>query len=146
MTFDEAVQTLKRQGQKLTPQRMEVLRILMDANAPLSVQDVYRRIKPHQPSISIDTIYRNLTMLTDTGLVHQTNLQNRDVARFEFQGDEHRHYAICLQCQRAIPLDLCPIESVLNSQALKKNFSIVKHAFEIYGYCMDCRPAASACA
>jgi Fur family transcriptional regulator, zinc uptake regulator len=140
MNFDQAIQSLKASGQKLTPQRMEVLRILMDAKKPLSAQEVFATIRQAQPSISIDTVYRNLTMLTDSGLVHQTNLQNRDVSKFEFQGDEHRHYAICLACHRNILLDLCPLEATLNSQALKQKFSVVKHAFEIYGYCADCRP------
>lgn len=144
MTFDQAIQALKGSGQKLTPQRMEVLRILMDAQHPMSAQEVFLLIRQAQPSISIDTVYRNLTMLTDSGLVHQTNLQNRDVSKFEFQGAEHRHYAICLECHRNILLDLCPLESILNSQALKQQFSVVKHAFEIYGYCADCRPEGAA--
>ncbi|OYT72253.1 MAG: transcriptional repressor [Chloracidobacterium sp. CP2_5A] len=143
MTFDEALSVLKKRGQKMTPQRSVVLRTLMESPRPLTAQEVHREVTKAHPHVSLDTVYRNLTLLTDVGLVHQSNLQNRDVARFEFQGNEHRHYAICLSCQKSIRLDWCPIETKLMTQALRKQFSVVKHAFEVYGYCAECHVALS---
>ncbi|AEP11634.1 MULTISPECIES: Fur family transcriptional regulator [Chloracidobacterium] len=146
MTFDEALSILKKRGQKMTPQRSTVLRILMESARPLTAQEVHREVTKIHPHVSLDTVYRNLTLLTDVGLVHQSNLQNRDVARFEFQGNEHRHYAICLNCHKTIRLDWCPVETKLMTQALRKQFAIVKHAFEVYGYCAECHFALSASA
>lgn len=138
MDFAQAVAHLKARGQKLTPQRLELLRILMAAQAPLSAQDVYQQMQKSHPHVSLDTIYRNLTMLTATGLVGQVNLQNKEIARFEFQGHAHHHHAICLGCGKTLCIDDCPAPALDQVLKGRQNFKVVSHAFEVYGYCSDC--------
>jgi Fe2+ or Zn2+ uptake regulation protein len=139
MELKEAVIQIRTAGHKLTPQRMEILRVLIAAGAPISALAVLARVKETYPYISLDTVYRNLSMLSNTGLVNQINLQNKGTALFEFQGEAHHHHAICLECGKSFCVDSCPLPKVVPLPAEDQSFRVVSHAFEIYGYCSKCQ-------
>lgn len=138
MEFGEAVRRIKEAGNKLTPQRMEILRVLIQAGAPVSAQAVLERVKETFPYISLDTVYRNLSLLTNTGLVNQINLQTKGVALFEFQGEAHHHHAVCLHCGKSFCVDACPLLPAFPAPEGDRAFRVVSHAFELYGYCSAC--------
>lgn len=138
MEFGDAVRQLRDAGHKLTPQRIEILRVLMNAGAPVSAHAVLVRVQETYPYISQDTVYRNLSMLANTGLVNQINLQNQGLSLFEFQGDAHHHHAICLTCGKTFCIDSCPMPEVIPLPTADRNFRVISHAFELYGYCSAC--------
>lgn len=139
MEFRTAVQRLREAGYKLTPQRMEILRVLINAGASISAQAILERVKETYPYISLDTVYRNLAMLTTTGMVNQVNLQAKGIALFEFQGEAHHHHAVCLQCGKSFCVDACPLPETIPLPDADQQFRVVSHAFEIYGYCSCCQ-------
>ncbi|HLK58613.1 MAG TPA: Fur family transcriptional regulator [Chthonomonadaceae bacterium] len=139
MEFQDAVRRLRMAGHKLTPQRMEILRVLLNAGVPMSAQAVMARVKDTYPCVSLDTVYRNLSLLTTTEMVNQINLQNKGTALFEFQGEVHHHHAVCLECGKSFCVDSCPLPKVFPLPAEDQQFQVVSHAFEIYGYCSACR-------
>src|SRR5579862_1909936 len=128
MELKEAVSQIRTAGHKLTPQRMEILRVLIAAGAPVTALAVLARIKETYPYISLDTVYRNLSMLTNTGLVNQINLQNTGAVLFEFQGEAHHHHAICLGCGRSFCVDACPLPKVVPLPDADQSFRVVSHA------------------
>lgn len=140
MQLDQVVGQLKERGLKLTPQRLEILRILVEAGRPLTAQEVFQAVRAVHPHVSLDTVYRNLTMLTSSGLANQVNLQNRESARFEFQGEgHHHHHMVCLECGKSFCVDSCPGPLLNARPADDPNFRVVGHAFEVYGYCTACQ-------
>lgn len=138
MDLQEAIQLVKESGHRLTPQRTEILRTLIDAGASVSALAVLEKVKRVFPGISLDTVYRNLAMLTNTGLVTQINLQSKGTALFEFQGAAHHHHAICLACGRSFCIDACPLPEKIPLPTEDSQFQVISHAFEIYGYCSLC--------
>lgn len=139
MEFQDAVRRLRGAGHKLTPQRREILRVLIHAGAPMSALAVTSRVKETYPSLSPDTVYRNLAMLTTTEMVTQINLQHKGTALFEFQGEGHHHHAVCLECGKSFCVEACPLPKVFPLPAEDQHFQVVSHAFEIYGYCSSCQ-------
>jgi Fe2+ or Zn2+ uptake regulation protein len=144
MELREAVQRLRAAGCKLTPQRTEILRVLLNAGVSISAQAVLERVKETHPAVSLDTVYRNLALLTTTGLVNQINLQAKGTALFEFQGEAHHHHAICLHCGKSLCVDACPLPVVIPLPEADPCFIVVSHAFELYGYCSACQKQGSA--
>lgn len=144
MELREALQHIRDAGHKLTPQRMEILRVLISAPASISAQAILERVRETYPCISLDTVYRSLSMLTNTGIVNQINLQTKGIALFEFQGDAHHHHAICLQCGRSFCIDSCPVPPVISLPASDPKFRVISHAFEIYGDCSACQQKGTA--
>ncbi len=62
------VEKLKERGLKATPQRLAILRELDKKNHP-TIDELYNNLKSTHPSISLATVYKNLNMLRDAGLV-----------------------------------------------------------------------------
>lgn len=138
LSLEECLQSLKARGQKMTPQRREILSAIIDSRKPLTARDLHGRVRRSFPGVSLDTVYRNLLLLTASGLVSQINLQNKGIARFEFQGSGHHHHAICLECGASFCIDNCVIPATIPSPREDRGFKIVSHAFEVYGVCSKC--------
>lgn len=138
--LERAIAKLQELGIRITPQRREILKALLKAGAPLTAREIADRVQKTYPQISMDTVYRNLTMLAQVGLVNQINLQNRESSRFEFQGDgEHHHHVVCLDCGVTYCIDVCPVPVTTVLPQEDPGFRVVSHAFEIYGYCAACQ-------
>lgn len=86
-------------GLRCTDSRATVLEYLAEASSPQSHANVAEDLVPH--GFDQATIYRNLTDLTEAGLLHRLDLGDH-VWRFEFRDgddadDEHPHF-VCTDC------------------------------------------------
>lgn len=138
--MDDFLMILRSKGYKLTPQRRAVIAALR-ACAPFpTARDIHRLIRETAPDISLDTVYRNLALLSRLGIVNQINLPHGGNA-FELSAGKHHHHLICLACGRTECIDYCPIAPRDIAQAQERGFTVVSHSLELYGYCRACRPA-----
>ena len=80
MELREALQKIRDSGYKLTPQRSETLRALINAGGAISAQAALEQVRAVYPCVSLDTVYRNLAMLTAnrSGRADQLAGQRRD--------------------------------------------------------------------
>ncbi len=117
----------------------------MGSSRPLSAQEITQAVRSTHPQISLDTVYRNLAVFTAAGMVNQVNLQNRESARFEFQGEnDHHHHFVCLSCGQSFCVESCPTELADLRPPDNPGFKVVGHAFEVYGYCTKCQAGGAA--
>lgn len=137
--LEQSLEWIRELGYRLTPQRIEILNILVSARSPIAAQEVHRRILGRQPNVSLDTVYRNLTTLVDAGLVSMVGLQNRDSARFEYQGKDHHHHAVCLKCKKSFCIGEITHQPGIEKELKAAGFQPMGHVFEIYGLCASCR-------
>ncbi|QIA27707.1 transcriptional repressor [Thermaerobacter sp. PB12/4term] len=135
---DDVLRWLRERGLRATGQRIAILETLGSAGRPLTAREIHALVQAAHPTISLDTVYRTLATLAAAGVVGQINLQNREAARFELQGDVHHHHAVCLGCGTSYCLPECapPLDRVLPGAV--PGFRVVGHAFEVYGYCPRC--------
>lgn len=124
-------------GIKRTKPREYVLITLENAKSPLSVIDIYTKIKENDSSIWLSTIYRTLELFVSKGLVIKTSVMDSDMAIYELNRNVHKHYAICVNCHKIIALDNCPMDQ-FTPDLEDKNFRVVGHKVELYGYCKNC--------
>lgn len=134
--------TLRSLGFKLTPQRDLIINSLLQAGRPLTAREVLESVQNAHPRMSFDTVYRNLSLLSEIGVVNRINLKVRFNSRFEI-ADDHRHHLVCLGCGNTRPVELCPFGEAAAGLEKKEGFRIVNHAFEIYGYCPGCNAGLS---
>lgn len=84
-------------GIKLTHQRLEIYKELASTKEHPSAEALYKRLKKRMPTISLDTVYRNLSLLSDYGLVRRLETAE---SQARFDGDTSRHYhAVCSKCK-----------------------------------------------
>ena len=127
------IELLQSKGYKMTPQRRTVIKALYECGQFPTAQDILDYAKKINPDMGIDTIYRNLNLLTEIGVLNQINIKSRDVSVFEM-AIKHHHHLICLNCGKTECLDYCPVLKGVEKLALKNNFKIMSHSLEFYGY------------
>lgn len=79
---------LKRHKIKITPQRMELIRILDElGNTHPSFNGIYRAIKATHPNVSRSTVYENLKLLVELGAIKSFHYQGE--IRYEMDPEPH---------------------------------------------------------
>jgi Fur family peroxide stress response transcriptional regulator len=140
MSFEERLKAFKemcrKEGLKITHQRLEIFKELLNSEDHPTVDTLYHRLLPKLPTISLDTIYRTLTTLEQHGLVARVQSEESQ-ARFEGKMEEH-HHAICKKCGKIT--DFCwnfsgeeelPDEILNWGKIFKKNITL-------HGLCKEC--------
>jgi Fur family peroxide stress response transcriptional regulator len=94
--LEEFKKTAKFLGFKLTHQRLEIFRIVAASEEHPGADDVYRKLRASLPTISLDTVYRTLWMLSDLGLLNRIT---RCKGKYRFDANlSHHHHFSCSRC------------------------------------------------
>lgn len=136
ITVKKALSVLKARGYKFTDKREWLLHILTRENRYLSAKDVLDLMQLDYPQLSADTVYRNLTLLHELGIVEAIDLGGERLYRMSCEGDDHHHHLVCTECGKAKKIEACPMETVFREP--KDGFRITGHKFEVYGVCREC--------
>jgi Fur family peroxide stress response transcriptional regulator len=87
---------LRAAGLRLTPQRFEVVHEIAASDEHPDVEHVFRAVRAHMPTISLDTVYRTLATLADLGLVGRVAATPGPV-RYDANRAPHHHF-VCTRC------------------------------------------------
>lgn len=138
MSTPSLLAQLKEKGYKLTSQRRSILEAINRLGQRASARDIHNILRRKNPAISLDTVYRNLRLLAEIGIVHQISLPSGAV--FELTDDgRHHHHLICVDCEKVVCIPYCPESCAYIEQAADAGFDVLGHMFEVYGRCSDCR-------
>lgn len=121
---------------KLTKQRKLILDVFVDANAHLTIEELYNKTKQKHPNIGMATVYRTVKILCQCGLA--SGFKHSDGAiRYELEQECHNHL-MCIKCGRLIEEADPQLETLHAKLALKNNFKILHTRVEVYGICQEC--------
>jgi Fur family ferric uptake transcriptional regulator len=130
---------LKSHGFRLTPQREIVLEVMHQFRKPVSVEEIYEQVQKRTQSLDIVTIYRNLDLMQQFGLVSSIETSGRQ-RLYEYLGSEEPHlHLICRACGRIIPADLAVAGSMFTELCQRYNFNAELNEISIPGLCQDCQ-------
>ncbi|KAB3527690.1 Fur family transcriptional regulator [Alkaliphilus serpentinus] len=129
---------LRNKGYKITAHRKAIIEIFNSNPLRLyTASEVLEEILKKGHSINFSTVYRNLEVLEDAGIIRRSNLNN-GINYYEINGEDHHHHLICLGCGNTSTTGYCPAEEI-KLAVRDSNFTPVDHKFEIYGYCKKCK-------
>ncbi|MBM3333842.1 transcriptional repressor [Candidatus Sumerlaeota bacterium] len=104
-----------------------------------SMDDLFVALRLKGKRISKTTLYRNLPLMQDSGLVRRVPDDSLN-GRFEHVlGHPHHDHLICIQCGREIEFACNMIEQAQEATCRRYGFEPVHHRLGIWGYCRDCR-------
>jgi len=132
---ERIVRLMSESGLRITEQRRTLARLFADAPGYLTPKDVYEQMHRSYPGLSFDTVYRNLRVLLELGIIEQVMFEEGVKFKLSCEEPHHHHHMICLQCEKTLPIRSCPMPAT----DVPSGFKVVKHKFEIYGYCPDCQ-------
>ena len=101
---EQMVQLFRRQGLKVTPQRVCIFEILWAAQQPdagthqshPSAEAVFAEARMQMPTMSLRTVYQTLNDLAGMGEIHALDVGTGST-RFDPNSDAH-HHLVCNQC------------------------------------------------
>jgi len=122
-----------------TNMRKEILDILDDSSLALSMNEIKLRLKSNYNRV---TLYRNLKMLTEKGILHQIHIDRQDskyvlplkADKAGEQYHEHLHFK-CLICKEVKCLTDQHPEPVI----LPEGYEKIEVNFVVYGICRTCK-------
>ena len=121
---------------KHSKQRDMIMEFLMTRKDHPTADVVYSNVRLKNPNISLGTVYRNLTLLADTGEI--LRLQVGDgVDHFDADTSPHYHF-ICSDCGSVIDLEMDDIDSIREIAAANFKGQIAGHVTYFYGTCENC--------
>ena len=88
---------------KHSKKRDAILECVRSTNSHPSAEWVYAQLKPQIPDLSLGTVYRNLAMFKDEGLIGTMGVIAGN-ERFEWNTEPHTHF-ICNHCSAVIDVD-----------------------------------------
>ena len=125
-------------GKPFTSQRRLLLSVMQEAEKHLDAKELYRRASERDASISLATVYRNLHLFKDQGLINERHLgQARCFYEMKRLG-EHQHL-VCESCGQVIEFESPLIRKLITEVQRKNNFSITKFELYLEGYCHKCK-------
>ena len=136
--FEQLIARLKESEYRLTPQRVELIRLIAASEGHPSASHLYCQIKVQFPTMSLATVYKTLDLLKELGEVLEIGL--RDDSHYDGNKPYPHPHLICIKCKRIMDGEL---DSVVKNlvQEVEKNFGfqILKHQLDFYGICPDCQ-------
>jgi len=133
---EHALEKLKMTGVRMTPQRHAILSFLIQAKSHPTADDIYRALEKRFPSMSVATVYNNLKVFVESGLVREMTFGD---ASSRYDADMHDHYhAICEVCGKIVDFEHTPVNEVEEAATKATGFQVHGHRLEVHGVCPDC--------
>ncbi len=122
---------------RMTHQREIILQELKASGLHLTADELYDRVKKMLPRISLATVYRNLEILTQAGMIAKREVSGRQ-KRFDADVSDHDHI-YCIQCHKLDNLDLDRKAIGRLPAAQMKGYTVLGYRLEFVGICKECR-------
>ena len=121
---------------KYSRQREAIKEFMMTRKDHPTADVVYMNVRKEFPNISLGTVYRNLTLLSDMGELLRLRVGD-GVDHFDATTTPHYHF-ICQDCGAVTDLNIPIMHSI--DTAAGKNFEglITGHVTYFYGTCEHC--------
>jgi Fur family ferric uptake transcriptional regulator len=129
---------------RMTRQRQVILEVLRRSSGHLTGDEVYRRARRRLPHISLGTVYRNLELLSDAGLVGKVEMAGT-ARHYDVTVAPHYHIR-CLHCGKVEDLPLASLVALERQAQAATGYEVVAHHLELAGLCPQCQQRRRAAA
>jgi Fur family transcriptional regulator, peroxide stress response regulator len=130
------VRMCRRQGMKITHQRMEIFRELAASTMHPDAEAVFQAVSQRVPGLSRDTVYRTLSTLEAEGLVRKVQ-PFVESARYDANLDRHHHF-VCTVCGMVSDFYSEALDRLSLPESLESLGAIDSAQVQVRGTCLAC--------
>ncbi len=117
--------------------RAAILSCLRGTKSHPSAEMVYEMLRAENPDISLATVYRNLTLFKNQGLIRSLGTVD-GVERFDGRVEPHVHF-VCTGCDAVTDLDNVVLPQAVLQEAQSSGNQVADCQLTFTGLCQKCQ-------
>ena len=118
-------------GVRITRQRQALFQVLAAADDHPDANELHRRARAVDSSVSLSTVYRTLSLLEGLGVLHRHAFEGES-ARFETADMPHHDHLIDVESGTVLEFRSEKIEKLQAEIASEFGYDLVHHRLELY--------------
>lgn len=130
-------QRLREKGYRLTPQRELVLRAV-ERLGHATPDEILTEVRKESQAVNASTIYRNLEVLEELGLVRHAHISDRTPTYHSTSLPSHVHL-VCRGCQAIVDAEPSEFDPLADTLLDRHGFEADIGHLTVFGLCANCR-------
>ena len=126
---------------RMTKQKRVIMDILRNTKSHPTAEWIYQEARKVMPNISLGTVYRNLQVLRENGLISELRY-GKSFSRFDGNPELHYHF-VCEKCHCVSDVEdaftQMIAEKIAESANKYQKGLISSYRLEFYGICKNCQ-------
>jgi Fur family peroxide stress response transcriptional regulator len=124
-------------GLTMTHQRHVLYEVMQTMPGHPSPEEVYARVKTRIPAISLATVYKNIHLFVERGVLKEVSMHHGSL-RVELNSHQH-HHLVCSQCKTITDIAEQDLGILPALEALPGGFKVHRYAIDVIGICAVCQ-------
>jgi Fur family ferric uptake transcriptional regulator len=120
-----------------TRQRKVILEELQKVKTHPTAASLYAIVRRRMPKISLGTVYRNLELLNQMGMVRKLDFSGAE-ARYDGNVEDHDHLR-CVCCMKVDDAPGSPLALARGGKEDWGGYNVLGHRLEFFGVCPKCK-------
>lgn len=122
---------------RITANRELLLAIIHESKGHFDADEIYRKARQRNSTISLSTVYRNIQLFKKLGLIEERHFSDDHHHYEKKKSLDHEHFQ-CNVCGKIIEFTWPMLESVKKTLCERHRFEIEAVEIELKGICSEC--------
>ena len=119
-------------------QREEITKVVKELCTHPTAEDIYMIVKAKDPAVSRSTVYRNLGLLVENGIINKISMAVGP-DRYDAVKEVHNH-AICIKCGQVFDFEYSfEYDNIKDAVKKQTGIEISNKGIAIEGICDSCK-------
>jgi Fur family transcriptional regulator, peroxide stress response regulator len=127
-------------GLAVTHQRQVVYEAVIASHGHHSPEQIYETVRKRIPSISLATVYNNLRLFVERGLLREVS-PHSSTLRVDGNLKPH-HHLVCTRCKSVQDIEGEFFDFKRIARQIPAGFDLTQPVVEVFGLCRNCRAKA----
>lgn len=121
---------------KYSRQREMILKQVKNFPVHPTADEVYTALKKENPELSLGTVYRNLNLLSELGMLRKIHIDNAK-ERYDARTDKHSHL-LCTVCNKVFDITDETLDGIEERISEKYGYIVEDVSLNLKGKCAEC--------
>ena len=136
LTHEQFRELAAKHGLAVTHQRQVVYEAVVASHGHYSPEDIYAAVRRRIPSVSLATVYNNLRLFIECGLLREVS-PHASTLRVDGNLEPH-HHLVCSRCKKVQDVEADLVDFKKLSPKVLDGFDLTHPVVEVFGLCRRC--------